>query len=52
MYYKYGTAGFRCKSELLKDISIKIGEILAILCYNKNKKVSKWFLLENYQVTK
>ena len=38
MYYKYGTAGFRCKSELLKDISIKIGEVLAILCYNKNKK--------------
>ena len=38
MYYKYGTAGFRCSSELLKEISIKIGEILAILCYKKNKK--------------
>ena len=32
MEYKYGTAGFRYHNSIIKDIAIKIGESIAMLC--------------------
>ena len=36
MEYKYGTAGFRYHSSIIKDIAYKIGESIAMLC-SRNK---------------
>lgn len=42
MEYKYGTAGFRYHNSIIKDIAIKIGESIAMLC---SKKQSNYGLM-------